>query len=360
MLLWLTDWLAQFEAGFAVFNYLTLRAIVSLLSALLLSLVFGPWVIKKVSNLQLGQVVRDYGVQEHLKKTGTPTMGGVLIILSIAIATISWGNPANRYIQVFLLVLVSFGLIGLYDDIRKVLFKDPEGMRSRIKFLLQSILALVVAILLFTGATDPVHTSLIIPFFKDVLVPLGAWYVLFTYFVIVGSSNAVNMTDGLDGLAIVPTIGLAGALAIFAYAQGNYQIASYLNIPYIAQTGELVVPCAAIVGASIGFLWFNTYPAQIFMGDVGSLSLGAALGVVAVMIRQEIVFAFMAGIFVVEALSVIIQVGWYKYSGKRIFRMAPIHHHFELLGWPEPRIIVRFWIVTIILIAIGLATLKIR
>ena len=360
MLLWLTEWLALFEAGFTVFQYLTLRAIVSLLTALLLSLVFGPWLIKKITNLQLGQVIRPYGVKEHLKKNGTPTMGGILIILSISIATISWGDLTNHYILVFLMVLISFGLIGLYDDVRKVIYKDPEGMRSRIKFLLQSILALVVSIYLFTQASEPIHTGMVIPFFKDILIPLGAWYVLLTYFVIVGSSNAANMTDGLDGLAIVPTMGLAGALAIFAYTQGNFQIASYLNIPYIAQVGELVVPCAAMMGASIGFLWFNTYPAQIFMGDVGSLSLGAALGVVAVMIRQEIVFAFMAGIFVIEALSVIIQVGWYKYSGKRIFLMAPIHHHFELLGWPEPRIIVRFWIITIILIAIGLASLKIR
>ena len=360
MLLWLTDWLVQFEAGFSVFNYLTLRAITSLLTALLLSMVFGPWVIATITRLQLGQVVRSYGVQGHLKKKGTPTMGGVLIILSIAITTLLWSNLTNRYILVFLFVLTSFGLIGIYDDIRKVLYKNPEGMRSRLKFMLQSMLALIVAVYLFYSSTEAVHTGLVIPFFKDVLIPLGAWFVLLAYFVIVGSSNAANMTDGLDGLAIVPTMGLAGALAIFAYAQGNYQIANYLNIPYIAHTGELVVPCAAMVGASMGFLWFNTYPAQIFMGDVGSLALGAVLGVVAVMVRQEIVFAFMAGIFVVEALSVIIQVGWYKYSGKRVFRMAPIHHHFELMGWPEPRIIVRFWIITIILIAIGLATLKIR
>lgn len=360
MLLWLTDHLSEYWSAFNAFQYLTLRAILGVLTALLMSLIIGPSMIRKLSHYQIGQTVRDDGPQSHLTKAGTPTMGGALILLSIAISVLLWSNLSNRYVWVALLTTLSFGVIGWVDDYRKLVLRDPKGLASRWKFFWQSVFAIIAAFFLYTHATLSSETELLFPIFKDWVLPLGMGYILLTYFVIVGSSNAVNLTDGLDGLAIMPTVMVAGALGVFAYATGNARFAEYLSIPNIPGIGELVVICGAIAGSGLGFLWFNTYPAQVFMGDVGSLGLGAALGVIAVMVRQEITFFIMGGVFVVETLSVILQVASFKLTGKRIFRMAPLHHHFELKGWPEPRVIVRFWIITLILVLVGLATLKVR
>nr|WP_136250328.1 phospho-N-acetylmuramoyl-pentapeptide-transferase [Ningiella ruwaisensis] len=360
MLIWLADWLTQFESAFNVFSYLTLRAILSTLTALLIAIMIGPKMILWLQRMQIGQTVRNDGPQSHLSKSGTPTMGGVLILAAILTSCLLWADLSNRYVLVTLFVVVSFGILGFVDDYRKVVRKDPKGLIAKWKYFWQSIIAIVVAYFLYSSATLPQETSLIVPFFKDILPQLGMFYMVVAYFAIVGTSNAVNLTDGLDGLAIVPTILVAGAFAIFAYVTGNANFSDYLNIPFIPLTGELVIVCTAIVGAGLGFLWFNTYPAQVFMGDVGSLALGGTLGVLAVLVRQEIVLIIMGGIFVAETLSVILQVGSFKMRGKRIFRMAPIHHHYELKGWPEPRVIVRFWIISLILVLVGLATLKLR
>ena len=360
MLIWLADWLTQFDTGFNVFSYLTLRAILSTLTALLIAILIGPKMIRYLQTMQIGQTVRDDGPQSHLSKSGTPTMGGLLILAAIVVSVLLWADLSNRYVLVTLAVVVSYGIIGFVDDYRKVIRKDSKGLIARWKYFWQSVVAIGVAFFLYSSATLSAETSLLIPFFKEVFPQLGAFFIIITYFAIVGTSNAVNLTDGLDGLAIVPTILVAGAFAIFAYVTGNANFADYLNIPHIPLTSELVIVCTAIVGAGLGFLWFNTYPAQVFMGDVGSLALGGTLGVLAVLVRQEIVLIIMGGVFVVETLSVILQVGSFKLRGQRIFRMAPIHHHYELKGWPEPRVIVRFWIISIVLVLAGLATLKIR
>ncbi len=360
MLVILADYLAQFVNFFSVFQYLTLRAILAVVTALVISWIFGPKVIDWLNSMQLEQAIRDDGPQTHLEKNGTPTMGGALIILSIFITTFLWADLGNKYIWIVLITVFGFGLIGWLDDYKKVVEKSPKGISARSKIFWQSIIAIGVASTLYFSSSSPAETELILPFFKDFALPLGWFYIVFAFFVIVGSSNAVNLTDGLDGLAILPTVMISGALGIFAYLTGNFQFAEYLNIPFILGTGEVVIIAAAICGAGLGFLWFNTYPAMVFMGDIGALSLGAALGIMAVIVRQELVLAIMGGVFVIETLSVIIQVLSFKLTGKRIFRMAPIHHHFELKGWPEPRVIVRFWIITIVLVLIGLATLKIR
>lgn len=360
MLYWLTDYLTQFYSGFNVFGYLTFRAILGVLTALTISMVFGAPMIRKLNYLQIGQSVRDDGPQSHLAKTGTPTMGGTLILISIFISTLLWSDLSNRYVWVVVLVTASFGAIGFIDDYRKVVYRNPKGLAARWKYFWQSIFGLAAAVYLYSSAQLPAETQLIVPFFKDVAIGLGPVFVVLTYFVIVGTSNAVNLTDGLDGLAILPSVMIGGALGIIAYAAGHAEFSQYLNIPFLPGTGELVVFCAALGGAGIGFLWFNTYPAQVFMGDVGALALGAALGTLAVIVRHEIVFFIMAGIFVMETVSVIVQVGSYKLTGRRVFRMAPLHHHFELKGWPEPRVIVRFWIITVMLVLFGLATLKLR
>ncbi|MDB4326949.1 phospho-N-acetylmuramoyl-pentapeptide-transferase [bacterium] len=360
MLIWLADWLQQFDTSFRVFSYLTLRAILSTLTALLIAVIIGPKMIRWLQRMQIGQTIRDDGPESHLAKSGTPTMGGLLILAAILLSVLLWADLSNRYVWVTLFVLVSFGAIGFVDDYRKVIRKDAKGLIARWKYLWQSVIALAVAFYLYSSQQNPAETALIVPFFKDVMPQMGMLFMVVTYFVIVGTSNAVNLTDGLDGLAIVPVILVAGAFAIFAYVTGNINFSAYLHIPYLPLTSELVVVCTAIVGAGLGFLWFNTYPAQVFMGDVGSLALGGTLGVLAVLVRQEIVLFIMGGIFVVETLSVILQVGSFKLRGKRIFRMAPIHHHYELKGWPEPRVIVRFWIISLMLVLVGLATLKLR
>ncbi len=360
MLVWLADYLTQFYSGFNVFSYLTLRAILSVLTALILSLFFGPRLIRFLQDMQIGQTVRTDGPESHLSKSGTPTMGGLLILGSIITSTLLWADLTNKYVWVMLFVIAAFGVLGFVDDYRKVIRKDPNGLIARWKYIWQSVIALAVAIFLYSTSTDAAETSLLVPFFKNVMPQLGLFYLVITYFAIVGTSNGVNLTDGLDGLAIVPTIMVAGAFSIFAYVTGNVNFSEYLNIPYLPLADELVIVCTAICGAGLGFLWFNTYPAKVFMGDVGSLSLGAALGTIAVLVRQEIVLIIMGGVFVIETLSVILQVGSFKLRGQRIFRMAPIHHHYELKGWPEPRVIVRFWIISVVLVLIGLATLKIR
>ncbi len=360
MLLYLTQYLAQFESGFNVFNYLTMRAILGALTALVISFIIGPRMIKRLQVNQLGQPVREEGPETHLLKAGTPTMGGTLILAAISISTLLWANLENLYVWIVLFVTLSFGVIGYVDDYKKLILQDPAGISAKQKLFWQSAAALIAAIALYVTATDEVQTSLLIPYFKDLAIPLGMFQVVVTYFFIVGFSNAVNLTDGLDGLAIMPTVLVGGALGIFAYVTGNVNFSDYLGIPYVPGTGEILVSCTAMAGAGLGFLWFNTYPAQVFMGDIGALSLGAALGAVAVVVRQEIVLAIMGGVFVVETLSVIIQVASFKLTGKRVFRMAPLHHHFELKGWAEPKVIVRFWIITVILVLIGLASLKIR
>lgn len=360
MLLYLTEYLTQFHSGFGVFQYLTLRAILGVLTALVICFVVGPAMIRRLSHYQIGQTVRDDGPITHLSKAGTPTMGGALILVAVGVSTLLWCDLTNRYVWVVFLTTMLFGVIGWVDDYKKLVKKDPEGLRSRYKFFWQSVVGLGAAIFLYHTAELPVETTLIVPFFKDVAIDMGWMFIVLTYLTIVGSSNAVNFTDGLDGLAIMPTVMVCAALGIFAYLTGHVKFADYLGIPYVPGVGEVVIFCGAIVGAGLGFLWFNTFPAQVFMGDVGALALGAALGVVAVVVRQELVLVIMGGVFVMETVSVIMQVASFKLTGKRIFRMAPLHHHFELQGWPEPRVIVRFWIITIILVLVGLATLKIR
>jgi len=360
MLLWLADFLAQYHKGFLVVQYITLRAIFSVLTALFIAFFVGPIMIRKLRQYQVGQAIRDDGPKSHLSKAGTPTMGGALILIAIILSTLLWADLENRYVWITLGVVVVFGAVGWVDDWRKVVQKNSRGLPGRWKYLWQSVGALAAATALYVTAQSPAETQLIVPFFKSVSINLGLFYIVLTYFVINGTSNAVNLTDGLDGLAIMPTVLVAGALGVFAYATGHTEFATYLHIPYIAGAGELVVMVAALCGAGLGFLWFNTYPAQVFMGDVGALALGAMLGVMAVIVRQEIVLFIMGGVFVMETVSVMLQVASFKLTGRRIFRMAPIHHHFELKGWPEPKIIVRFWIITVILVLIGLATLKIR
>jgi phospho-N-acetylmuramoyl-pentapeptide-transferase len=360
MLLYLADYLTQFHSGFAVFQYLTLRAILGALTALLISFVVGPSMIRRLSHYQVGQVVRDDGPESHLEKAGTPTMGGALILVAISVSTLLWSDLSNHYVWVVLLVTMLFGAIGWVDDYKKLVKKDSRGLIARYKYFWQSVVGLAAAWFLFDTASVPAQTQLFVPFFKDVALGLGPMFIVLAYLTIVGASNAVNLTDGLDGLAILPTVMVAGALGIFAYVTGNVKFAEYLVIPYIPGVGEVVVFCGALMGAGLGFLWFNTYPAMVFMGDIGALALGAALGVVAVVVRQELVLVIMGGVFVIETLSVIMQVASFKLTGKRIFRMAPLHHHYELMGWPEPRVIVRFWIITVILVLVGLATLKIR
>jgi phospho-N-acetylmuramoyl-pentapeptide-transferase len=360
MLLLLSKHLTPYFSGFNVFNYLTLRAILAALTSLLLSFLIGPWMIRKFTLRQIGQQVRDDGPQSHLKKKGTPTMGGALILTAIAVGTLLWADLHNRFVWITLVVTLAFGLIGFWDDYLKLVVGNSRGLIARYKYFWQSVAALGCAFFLYYTAKSPVETALYVPFFKTVAIPLGVLFIPLTYFVLVGSSNAVNLTDGLDGLAIMPAVMVGGALGIFAYLTGHSVFAEYLGIPFVKGAGELMVFCAALVGAGLGFLWFNTYPAQVFMGDIGALALGAALGVVATIVRQEIVLFVMGGVFVMEAVSVILQVGSFKLRGKRIFKMAPIHHHFELKGWAEPKVIVRFWIITVILVLIGLATLKVR
>lgn len=360
MLVWLAEYLTQFHSGFHVFSYLTMRSILSVLTALGLSIYWGPKLIRYLQKMQIGQTVRDDGPQSHLSKSGTPTMGGILILGAIILSTLLWADLSNKYVWVVLTIVFSFGVIGFVDDYRKVIRKDSKGLIARWKYFWLSVVSLGVAFFLYATQQSPAETALVLPFFKDVMPQLGLMFILLTYFVLVGTSNAVNLTDGLDGLAIVPTMMVAGALAIFAYVSGNVQFSDYLHIPYIPLASELVIVCTAIFGAGLGFLWFNTYPAQVFMGDVGSLALGGALGIIAVLVRQELVLFIMGGVFVMETLSVILQVGSYKLRGTRVFKMAPIHHHYELKGWPEPRVIVRFWILSLIFVLIGLATLKIR
>ena len=360
MFLTLAEYLQQYESGFSVFQYITFRAILGTITALVLSLVIGPTMIRKLSSYKIGQQVRDDGPQSHLSKAGTPTMGGALILVSIAISTLLWSDLSSEKVWVVLGVTLAFGMIGGVDDYQKLVYGNSKGLPARWKYFWQTVCGFAAAYFMFASAKTPVETTLIFPFLKDVMLPLGAGFIVLTYLVIVGSSNAVNLTDGLDGLAIMPTVMVAGALAVFAYLSGHSTFANYLGIPYVAGVGELSIFCGALVGAGLGFLWFNTYPAMVFMGDVGALALGAALGVVAVYVRQELVLVIMGGVFVMETVSVILQVGSYKLTGKRIFRMAPIHHHFELKGWPEPRVIVRFWIITVVLVLVGLASLKLR
>lgn len=360
MLLDLTAFLTQFHSGFGVFQYLTLRGILGALTALLISFVVGPAMIRKLSHYQIGQTVRDDGPESHFEKAGTPTMGGALILVAVTVSTLLWSDLSNHYVWVVLLVTIAFGVIGWVDDYKKLVKKDSRGLIARYKYFWQSVIGLGAAYFLYDAATLPVQTQLYVPFFKDVAIVLGPMFILLAYLTIVGTSNAVNLTDGLDGLAILPTVMVAGALGLFAYVTGNVKFAEYLVIPYVPGAGEMVVFCGALVGAGLGFLWFNTYPAMVFMGDIGALALGAALGVVAVVVRQELVLVIMGGVFVIETVSVIMQVASFKLTGKRIFRMAPLHHHYELMGWPEPRVIVRFWIITVILVLVGLATLKIR
>ncbi len=360
MLLYLTEYLTQFYSGFGVFQYLTLRAILGVLTALLISFIVGPYMIRKLSAYQIGQPIRELGPETHFVKAGTPTMGGALILIAIGVSALLWSDLGNRYVWVVILVTFAFGAIGWVDDYKKLVKNDSEGLKAKYKYFWQSVAGLVAALVLYYSAEAPIETSLIVPFFKNVVIDLGPFFILLAYFVIVGTSNAVNLTDGLDGLAIMPTVLVGGALGIFAYVTGNVKFAEYLGIPYIAGVGEIVIFCGALVGAGLGFLWFNAYPAQVFMGDVGALALGAALGIIAVIVRQELVLMIMGGVFVIETVSVILQVISYKLTGRRIFRMAPLHHHFELQGWPEPRVIVRFWIITVILVLIGLASLKIR
>ncbi len=392
MLISLAQWLQGFgpEFGFLrVFQYLTFRAVMAAMTALLVGVVAGPWFIRRLTALKIGQPVRGYAMQSHLSKSGTPTMGGVLILFAIAFSTLLWFDWSNRFVWVVLIVTLGFGAIGWVDDWRKVVNKDPEGMRSREKYAWMSLIGLLAACyLLFaisgssgTGMVEffvrwaqsgfalefPTQTGLMVPFFKEVAYPLGMLgFVVMTYLVIVGSSNAVNLTDGLDGLAIMPVVMVGSVLGVFAYLTGNTVFAKYLFLPYIPGAGELLIFCAAMGGAGLAFLWFNAYPAQVFMGDVGALALGGALGTIAVIVRQEIVLAIMGGIFVVEALSVMLQVSWFKYTrkkygeGRRILKMAPLHHHFEKSGWRETQVVVRFWIITMLLCLLGLSTLKLR
>jgi phospho-N-acetylmuramoyl-pentapeptide-transferase len=361
MLLLLAEYLERFYSGFHVFQYLTLRGILAAISALAMSLAVGPSMIALLSRYQIGQQVRTDGPQSHLPKAGTPTMGGGLILIAIAFATLLWADLRSRFVWVVLATTVAFGLVGFYDDYLKLVVGNSKGLAARYKYFWQTVVGIGAAATLFYYHREAEEISLYVPFFKYFAVPMPA--VAFTclaYFVIVGTSNAVNLTDGLDGLAIMPAVMVAAALGVFAYATGNVKFATYLSIPYIPGVGELLIFCSTLVGAGLGFLWFNSYPAQVFMGDIGALAIGAALGVIAVIVRQEIVLALMGGVFVLETVSVILQVASFKLTGKRIFRMAPIHHHFELKGWAEPKVIVRFWIISFVLVLAGLATLKIR
>lgn len=361
MLYRLAELLAPHHSFFRVFSYLTLRSILAALTALLIALLVGPWMIRRLAEHQIGQNVRELGPQSHLSKQGTPTMGGALILVAMLGSTLLWSDLRNHYVWVAVGTTAAFGLIGFYDDYLKLVVGNSKGLAARWKYLAQSVVGVVAAIALLNIASTPVATSLHVPFFKDVAIPLGGLgFVVLAYFVIVGTSNAVNLTDGLDGLAIMPSVMVAGALGVFAYASGNVIFANYLLIPHVPGVGEMLIFTATLMGAGLGFLWFNTYPAQVFMGDVGALALGAALGTTAVIVRQEIVLFVMGGVFVLETVSVILQVASFKLTGKRIFRMAPIHHHFELKGWAEPKVIVRFWIITVILVLAGLATLKVR
>ncbi len=383
MLLALANWVATEVRTFNVFGYITLRAVLATMTALIISFVVGPGMIRKLTEYKIGQTIRDDGPQSHLTKAGTPTMGGALILVSIAITTLLWADLRNRFVWVVLLVTLGFGAIGWIDDYRKVVYRNPKGLSARAKLVSQSAIGLLAAVYLAFSVSAPsnlqflqlfhawllsgfsielpANADLIVPFFKTVSYPLGVWgFIVLSYCVIVGASNAVNLTDGLDGLAIMPTTMIAGALGVFAYATGRADFSAYLLVPHIPGAGELTVICAAIVGAGLGFLWFNAYPAEVFMGDVGALALGAALGAIAIIVRQEIVLAIMGGVFVVETLSVMIQVASFKLTGKRVFRMAPIHHHYELQGWKENQVVVRFWIITMLLVLFGLSTLKLR
>ncbi|HTJ54716.1 MAG TPA: phospho-N-acetylmuramoyl-pentapeptide-transferase [Nitrosospira sp.] len=361
MLLELAQWLAKDIRVFNVFSYITLRTVLAALTALVISFIVGPTMIRKLTAYKIGQSVRDDGPQTHLVKAGTPTMGGALILVSIAITTLLWADLSNRYVWVVLVTTLGFGIIGWVDDYRKVVYRNPKGLSARAKLFWQSVIAISVALYLGLTAELPAQTTMIVPFFKQVAIPLGlGGFVALAYFVIVGTSNAVNLTDGLDGLAIMPTVMISSALAIFAYVAGHAVFSKYLGIPHIPQAAELAVFCGALAGAGLAFLWFNAYPAEVFMGDVGALALGAALGIVTVIVRQEIVLLIMGGVFVVETLSVMLQVASFKLVGKRVFRMAPLHHHFELKGWKENQVVVRFWIITMMLVLFGLSTLKLR
>jgi len=360
MLIWLAEYLQHYYRAFSVFQYITLRAVLAAMTALIISLIVGPRMIRWLAQYKVGQVIRTDGPTTHFSKAGTPTMGGALILIAITITTLLWSDLSNMYVWIVLFVTLGFGMIGGVDDYRKLIRQNPKGLPAKWKYFWQSLIGIVVAVILYYEAVTPQETNLIVPFFKNIMIPLGVFYIFLSYFVIVGTSNAVNLTDGLDGLAIMPTVLVGGALGIFAYITGHLKFAEYLAVPYIPGVGEVTVFCGALVGAGLGFLWFNTYPAQIFMGDVGALGLGAALGVIAILVRQELVLFIMGGVFVAETVSVMLQVASFKLTGRRIFRMAPIHHHFELKGWPEPKVIVRFWIITVILVLFGLATLKLR
>ncbi|MDP6097315.1 MAG: phospho-N-acetylmuramoyl-pentapeptide-transferase [Gammaproteobacteria bacterium] len=360
MLVWISEYLIQLDSGFAVLQYITVRGIFSILTAMGVSLLIGPTMIRRLNYHQIGQVVRDDGPETHFSKAGTPTMGGALILVSIAMSTLLWSDLSNHYVWIVLLVTMLFGAVGWVDDYRKVFENNTAGLSARWKLFWQSLIGFAAAVILYYTAFSPVETDYIIPFFKDVAINMGVFYIVISGLMIVGFSNAVNLTDGLDGLAILPTVMVGGALGVIAYLAGNTEFSTYLNIPYVVGAGEVVIFAGALLGAGLGFLWFNTYPAQIFMGDVGALALGAALGVMAIISRHEIILFVMGGVFVMETASVILQVASFKLTGKRIFRMAPLHHHFELKGWPEPRVIVRFWIITVMLVLFGLATLKLR
>ncbi|MEO5694300.1 MAG: phospho-N-acetylmuramoyl-pentapeptide-transferase [Usitatibacter sp.] len=361
MLLELAEYLEKYVRTFNVFGYITLRVVLAALTALVISFIVGPTMIRKLAAYKIGQSVRDDGPQTHLIKSGTPTMGGALILVSVAITTLLWADLKNRYVWICLLTTLGFGVIGWVDDWRKVVHRNPKGLSAKAKIFWQSLIAIVAVAVLAYSAKLPQQTELIVPFFKTVSIPLGTiGFMILGYFVVVGTSNAVNLTDGLDGLAIMPTVMIASALAVFAYVSGNAVFAKYLGFPLIAGAGELAIMCGAISGAGLAFLWFNAYPAEVFMGDVGALALGAALGMVALVVRQEIVLLIMAGVFVVETLSVIIQVASFKLTGRRVFRMAPLHHHYELKGWKENQVVVRFWIITMMLVLVGLSSLKLR
>jgi phospho-N-acetylmuramoyl-pentapeptide-transferase len=361
MLLTLTEYLARFYSGFHVFQYLTLRGILAAVTALAMALFIGPSMIAMLSRYQIGQQVRSDGPQSHLQKSGTPTMGGGLILVAMVLGTLLWADLSSRFVWILLGTTLGFGLIGFYDDYLKLVVGNSKGLPARYKYLAQSLIGLATIMTLHHLRQSPAETSLYVPFFKTVAVPMStAGFVALSYFVIVGTSNAVNLTDGLDGLAIMPAVMVAAALGVFAYVTGNFKFATYLQIPYIPGVGESLIFSATLVGAGLGFLWFNSYPAQVFMGDVGALAIGSALGTLAVLVRQEIVLFVMGGVFVLETVSVMLQVASFKLTGKRIFRMAPIHHHFELKGWAEPKVIVRFWIISVVLVLTGLATLKIR
>ena len=361
MLLELAQWLGHDIRAFNVFSYITLRVVLAALTALAISFIIGPSMIRKLTAYKIGQSVRDDGPQTHLIKTGTPTMGGALILVSVAVTTLLWADLENRYVWIALFTTLGFGAVGWVDDWRKVVHRNPKGLSARAKIFFQSVIAITAVCWLAWSAKLPQQTELIVPFFKTIAIPLGTiGFVILGYFVVVGSSNGVNLTDGLDGLAIMPTVMIASALAVFAYVTGHAGFSKYLGFPFISGAGELAVFCGSIAGAGLAFLWFNAYPAEVFMGDVGALALGAALGIVALVVRQEIVLFIMGGVFVVETLSVIMQVASFKLTGKRIFRMAPLHHHYELKGWKENQVVVRFWIITMMLVLFGLSTLKLR